>query len=101
MLQQTVIYSPSVEIQPAWDMVEEVTFETLAKLKLAVEAPEDLVTCGTIEYYDKTYDRVSPKMTKPVIRTNRVFRSVTTSDDPVMRCSICTLSVYLFTHSAH
>lgn len=85
MLVQTVVYSPSVEIQPAWEMVEEITFATLAKLSQTVEAPEDLVTCGSVEFYDKTFDRVSPKMSKPVTRTSRIFRSVTTSDDPVMR----------------
>lgn len=47
--------------------------------------PEDLAFCGALEYYDKTYDRVTPKTERPLKKTNRAFRSVTTSDDPVIR----------------
>lgn len=74
-----------MEIQPSWDLVEEIPFGKLTKLFQKVENPEDLISCGALEYYDRTYDRVTPKMAKPLTRTKRVFRSVTTSDDPVMR----------------
>lgn len=47
--------------------------------------PEDLAFCGALEYYDKSFDRVTPKTERPLKKTQRAFRSVTTSDDPVIR----------------
>lgn len=44
--------------------------------------------CGSLEYYDKTYDRISTKVNTSVNklkRTNRAFHNVTTLDDPVIR----------------
>ena len=44
-----------------------------------------IMFCGELEYYDKSYDRVTPKASCPLRKTSRVFRSVTTSDDPIIR----------------
>jgi translation initiation factor 3 subunit D len=41
--------------------------------------------CGSLEYYDKTYDRVNVKNEKPLQRIDRIFHTVTTTDDPVIR----------------
>ena len=41
--------------------------------------------CGTMEYYDKAYDRVNVKSEKPLKRIDRIFHTVTTTDDPVIR----------------
>ena len=41
--------------------------------------------CGGMEYYDKTYDRVTTKNEKPLKRINRIFHKVTTTDDPMIR----------------
>lgn len=57
----------------------------MTKLSLKVGDPEDLYWGGEVEYYDKLYDRVTPKNEKPIIKTRKVFRNVTTSDDPIMR----------------
>ncbi|KAH3734999.1 hypothetical protein DPMN_041459 [Dreissena polymorpha] len=38
-----------------------------------------------MEYYDKTYDRVTTKNEKPLKRINRIFHKVTTTDDPMIR----------------
>ena len=35
----------------------------------------------------QVFDRITPKAMRPLQRTQRVFRSVTTSDDPVVRCA--------------
>ncbi len=56
--------------------------------------PEDLETYGALEYYDKAFDRVTPKTEKPLRKTRRVFRNVTTSDDPIIRSA----SLPLFLH---
>jgi len=58
----------------------------LSKLALpTVSEPEDLLLCGTMEYYDKAYDRVNVKSEKPLKRIDRIFHTVTTTDDPVIR----------------
>jgi len=38
-----------------------------------------------LEYYDKTFDRITTKSEKPLERTERVFYKVTTTDDPVLQ----------------
>ena len=47
--------------------------------------PEDLLQCGSLEFYDKIYDRVNVKNEKPLQRIDRIFHTVTTTDDPVIR----------------
>eukprot|EP00803_Ostreobium_quekettii_P009413 evm.model.scf_1171.4 EVM.evm.TU.scf_1171.4 scf_1171:13412-20218(+) len=80
-----VVYSPSIEVKPDWTLVQQIQFSDLWKLHQNVGDVEDLVQCGALDYYDKVYDRVTPKNEKALSRTNRIFRSVTTSDDPIMR----------------
>lgn len=47
--------------------------------------PVNRLCCGSLEYYDKSYDRVNVKNEKPLQRIDRVFHTVTTTDDPVIR----------------
>ena len=75
----------SVDIQPEWRSVHEIEFSQLSKLYLDVDPPEDLRTCGSLEFYDKTYDRVTTKNNKPLAGVTRVFHKVTSTDDPVIR----------------
>ena len=58
-----------------------------AERPLALQAPppDTLDTYGTLEYFDKAFDRVTPKTEKPLRKTRRAFRNVTTSDDPIIR----------------
>lgn len=93
MLQQ-VTYSSSVDIRPEWPVVESIPFTSLAKLNFTVGTPEDIAFCGALEYYDKVYDRVTPKADRPLKRTNKVFKSVTTSDDPVIRYGAAFLKLH-------
>lgn len=46
-----------------------------------------------MEYYDKTYDRVTTKNERPLKRINRIFHKVTTTDDPMIR-QVC-YAIYL------
>jgi hypothetical protein len=46
-----------------------------------------------MEYYDKSYDRVSTKNERPLKRINRIFHKVTTTDDPMIRQVICLFNV--------
>jgi len=58
----------------------------LGKLSLpSVQEPDDLLQCGALEYYDKIWDRVNVKNEKTLQRIDRIFHTVTTTDDPVIR----------------
>ncbi|KAK9809722.1 hypothetical protein WJX73_010444 [Symbiochloris irregularis] len=83
--QRQVLYSASVDVRPEWGMVEQIAFSSFSKLIFQVSDPTDMAFCGQLQHYDKLFDRVTPKATRPLQRTRRVFRSVTTSDDPVIR----------------
>lgn len=80
---------PSVKVKDDWRIVEEIEFSRLAKLSLpSVENPVDLKVCGSLEYYDKNYDRINTKVittTNKLRRINRAYHNVTTTDDPVIR----------------
>ena len=82
---QQITYSSSVDIRPEWGMVEQIQFAALGKLSMPSMEGEEVRSCGSVQYYDKAFDRVVPKNERPLKRTQRVFRSVTTSDDPVIR----------------
>ncbi|KAK6195786.1 hypothetical protein SNE40_001142 [Patella caerulea] len=76
----------SVQVEKEWDVVEEMDFPRLTKLSLPnVDPPVDLVTCGAMEFYEKSYDRVTTKSEKRLKRVNRIFHKVTTTDDPIIR----------------
>jgi translation initiation factor 3 subunit D len=82
---QQVVYSSSVDIRPEWVVKEQIPFTSLLKLNYQVSMPEDLKFCGKLQYYDKSFDRVTPRLEKPLQPTKKTFRNVTTSDDPVIR----------------
>lgn len=82
---QMIQYSSSVDIRPEWAVKEQIPFTSLIKLQCNVGEPTNLLDCGELEFYDKSYDRISSRSEKPLERTKRVFRSVTTSDDPIIR----------------
>jgi len=76
----------SVMVKSDWIVVEEMDFPRLGKLSLPnVKEPADLLQCGALEYYDKLFDRVNVKNEKPLQRIDRIFHTVTTTDDPVIR----------------
>ncbi|KAI0698568.1 translation initiation factor eIF-3 subunit D [Cytidiella melzeri] len=75
----------SVAISSAWQMLEEIEFHRLAKLRLEVDDPEDLDTYGRLFAYDKAYDRIVTKSEKPLQLVDRIKYNTTTSDDPVMQ----------------
>uniref|UniRef100_A0A0K8TD93 Eukaryotic translation initiation factor 3 subunit p66 n=1 Tax=Lygus hesperus TaxID=30085 RepID=A0A0K8TD93_LYGHE len=76
----------SVTVRPDWNTIEEMDFPRLSKLSLPnVKEAEDIICCGSLEYYDKLYDRVNVKNEKPLQRIDRIFHTVTTTDDPIIR----------------
>nr|POE89465.1 eukaryotic translation initiation factor 3 subunit d [Quercus suber] len=76
----------SVDIQPEWNMLDQIPFSTFSKLSFSVPEPEDLLLCGALEFYDRSFDRITPKNERRLERfKNRNFFKVTTTDDPVIR----------------
>ena len=76
----------SVTVRPDWHVIEEMEKTQLGKLSLPnVGEPEELMSCGAMEYYDKGYDRVNVKNERPLKRIDRIFHTVTTTDDPIIR----------------
>ncbi|MBA0595164.1 eukaryotic translation initiation factor 3 subunit D [Gossypium raimondii] len=83
---EAAIFKSSVDIQPEWNMLEQIPFSTFTKLSFSVSDPEDLLLCGALEYYDRSFDRITPKNERRLERfKNRNFFKVTTTDDPVIR----------------
>ncbi|TRM67824.1 eukaryotic translation initiation factor 3 subunit D [Schizophyllum amplum] len=86
----------SVVVQPSWQVLEEIEFHRLAKLRLEVEEPEDLDSYGRLFAYEKTYDRITTKTERPLQLVDRIKYNTTTSDDPVIQqlASKSTATVY-------
>jgi translation initiation factor 3 subunit D len=42
-------------------------------------------TCGSLEHYEKSFDRINVKNERPLKRIDRIFHTVTTTDDPIIR----------------
>ncbi|KAG9457447.1 hypothetical protein H6P81_001955 [Aristolochia fimbriata] len=83
---EAAVFKSSVDIQPEWTMLDQIPFSTFSKLSFSVPDPEDLLICGGLEFYDRTFDRINPKNEKRLERfKNRNFFKVTTTDDPVIQ----------------
>ncbi|CAF1553340.1 unnamed protein product, partial [Adineta steineri] len=87
--QQAKQLEPSVRVREDWQVIDEITFSALAKLNLPnIGEPEELSVWGSLEYYDKRYDRISTKSEKKLVMVNRLIHKITTTKDPVIR-QIC------------
>jgi translation initiation factor 3 subunit D len=76
----------SVTVKADWKSIEEMDFPRLSKLSLPnVKDAQDLVKCGSLEWYDKSYDRVNVRSERPLHSVDRIIHTVTTSDDPIIR----------------
>ncbi|CAG9835933.1 unnamed protein product [Diabrotica balteata] len=62
---QIKIRDASVTVRPDWSTIEEMDFPRLGKLSLpGIKDGDDVLCCGELEYYDKSYDRVNVKNEK-------------------------------------
>ncbi|KAJ0094879.1 hypothetical protein Patl1_15912 [Pistacia atlantica] len=83
---EAAIFKSSIDIQPEWNMLDQISFLTFSKLSFSLSEPKDLLLCGSLEYYDRSYDHVTPKNERRLERFKyRNFFKVTTTDDPVIR----------------
>lgn len=76
----------SVEVKSNWKKIEEMDYPRLSKLSLpGIGEGEDLYTAGELEFYDKAVDKITTKNEKKLQRIDRIFHTVTTTDDPIIR----------------
>jgi len=78
------VRAESVDVRPEWAVMGQFAFADLTKMTTDVPVGADVYTCGTLQPYDKNYDRVNPKMEKKLEKKDRAFYRVTTSDDPII-----------------
>jgi len=83
-----MVYSSSIEVKQEWTELAVFESSVLNKLEpVSPSNPTDLYLCGLLEYCDRSFDLINPRNEKPIPSTKRVFRDITTSDDPIMRWS--------------
>ena len=74
----------SVDVRPDWPVKAQITYQELTKLSVDVPVGEEVLACGTLQYYDKSFDRLSTKAEKKLDAAagERTVHRATTSDDP-------------------
>ncbi|KAI9596773.1 translation initiation factor eIF-3, subunit D [Syncephalis fuscata] len=75
----------SIKVGDSWKILEEIEFHRLSKLAFEVDDGEDLSTYGEVGYYDKSYDRITTKLERPLQHVERTHYNITTSEDPVIQ----------------
>ncbi|KAI8374541.1 translation initiation factor eIF-3, subunit D [Radiomyces spectabilis] len=75
----------SITIGADWKVLDEIEFSRLSRLNYPIPQPVDVATYGSVNYYNKAYDRVNTKNEKPLHHIDRVKYEPTTSEDPVMQ----------------
>ena len=87
--QAEAIKETSVEVKPSWEIIEQLDLKAMMKLRVNVANvpdPEDVMWAGSLNHYDRTYDRVSSRAPQKLQSFEHLtFHSVTTTDDPVIR----------------
>ncbi|QDZ22510.1 subunit D of translation initiation factor 3 [Chloropicon primus] len=79
-------YAASVDIRPEWTVLEQIQLSSLNKLSLRAGEGKEITRCGTLAFYDKTYDRVTPRTEKALRKqVPYLTPNVTASEDPVFQ----------------
>ncbi|SAM08603.1 hypothetical protein [Absidia glauca] len=79
------VRNASVNIGADWNLLDEIEFSRLSKLSFGIPEAEDISTYGSINYYNKAFDRVNTRNEKPLQHIDRVKYDTTTSEDPVIQ----------------
>lgn len=75
----------SISVKADWQLLEEIEFNRLAKLNLEVGEGEDIESYGSLQYYDRAFDKTSTKMEKGLAVIDRVHYNPTTTEDPIIQ----------------
>ncbi|KAG1295809.1 hypothetical protein G6F66_004006 [Rhizopus arrhizus] len=79
------VRNASITIGPDWKVLDEIEFSRLGKLNFAVPQATDVASFGSVNVYNRAYDRVNTKNEKPLAHIDRVKYDTMTSEDPVIQ----------------
>ncbi|KAI9271593.1 eukaryotic translation initiation factor 3 subunit D [Phascolomyces articulosus] len=79
------VRNASINVGADWKMLDEIEFSRLSKLTFGIPEAEDVESYGSINYYNKAYDRVNTKNDKTLQHIERVKYDTTTSEDPIIQ----------------
>lgn len=74
----------SVAVGSEWQVVEELEFSRLNKLSMGVDEPKTLESAGTLQGYDKSFDRVNTRNLKNLEIQEAVRYNTTTTEDEII-----------------
>jgi translation initiation factor 3 subunit D len=72
-------------VQPDWQVIEQVDFNQLARLKCVVGEPSDVQAAGSLQPLNRAVDRATSQTPVALAASERAFLNVTTTDDPVIQ----------------
>ncbi|KAI8444690.1 eukaryotic translation initiation factor 3 subunit D [Phakopsora pachyrhizi] len=77
----------TVIVGTEWQVLEEIEFSRLAKLRFEIDADEaeDVASYGFLYDYDRSYDRINTKNPQPLQILDRSRYHPTASEDPVIQ----------------
>ncbi|CAO0798941.1 unnamed protein product [Mucor circinelloides] len=79
------VRNASINIGADWKVLDEIEFSRLSKLNFAIPQATDIATYGSVNVYNKAYDRVNTKNEKMLAHIDRVKYDTTTSEDPIIQ----------------
>jgi translation initiation factor 3 subunit D len=87
----------STAIKPEYTLLSEINLATIGRRKVDASKQEwfvsdaskieyeNLIECGSIPFYDKTFDKIPARQSRALVKADHVnFYNVTTGQDPVM-----------------
>ncbi|KAJ3320527.1 hypothetical protein HDV06_005256 [Boothiomyces sp. JEL0866] len=95
----------SIKIKDSWKLIDELDFFRMSDLSFYVEGAEDMYVFivdmmipdpyifelissgvhGSLNYYDKVYDKITTKAPKKLAATSKAFVNPTASEDPILK----------------
>jgi translation initiation factor 3 subunit D len=79
------VRNASINIGADWKVLDEIEFSRLSKLKFGIPQAVDVANYGSVNVYNKAYDRVNTKNEKMLTHIDRVKFDTTTSEDPIIQ----------------
>ncbi|CDK25692.1 unnamed protein product [Kuraishia capsulata CBS 1993] len=76
--------APSVKVGSEWKLITEVEFNRLSKLNLDVKDVQDVDTYGTLNYYNKKFEKLNGTLSQPLQTLDRAIFNPSTQDDPII-----------------
>ncbi|CEP08139.1 hypothetical protein [Parasitella parasitica] len=79
------VRNASINIGADWKVLDEIEFNRLNKLNFNIPQATEIATYGSVNVYNKAYDRVNTKNEKMLAHIDRVKYDTTTSEDPIIQ----------------